>query len=79
MILGREPVAIAAVLAIAINLGMTFGLQLSAEQVTLINALVVGVLALIARQSVYSAPVTQKIADRAAATGNTDIGEPPSG
>lgn len=48
MIFGRQPVAIAAVVAIAINLALTFGLQLSAEQVSLINALVVGVTALIA-------------------------------
>lgn len=52
MILGREPVAIAAVVGIAINLGLTFGLRLTVEQVALINALVVGVLAIIARQNV---------------------------
>lgn len=34
---------------------------------------------LLIRQTVYSPVTTQKIADRAAATGNTDIGEPPSG
>jgi hypothetical protein len=49
MILGREPVAIAAVIGIAINLAITFGLSLTVDQVALINALVVGVLALIAR------------------------------
>jgi hypothetical protein len=52
MILGREPVAIAALIAIAINLALTFGLKLTAEQVSLINALVIGVLMLIARANV---------------------------
>jgi uncharacterized membrane protein len=52
MILGREPAAIAAVIAIAINLGITFGLKLTVEQVAIINALVVGILGLIVRQVV---------------------------
>lgn len=52
MILGREPAAIAGVIAIAINLALTFGLQLTAEQVSLINALVVAALALLVRQNV---------------------------
>jgi uncharacterized membrane protein YgaE (UPF0421/DUF939 family) len=47
MIFGREPAAIAAVIAIAINLAITFGLRLTVEQVALINALVVGILGLI--------------------------------
>ena len=49
---GREPAAIAAVIAIAINLAISFGLRLTVDQVALINALVVGVLGLIVRQSV---------------------------
>lgn len=52
MLLGREPAAIAAVVSIAINLAITFGLHLSIEQVALINALVVAVLALVVRQNV---------------------------
>lgn len=52
MILGREPAAIAAVVSIAINLAITFGLGLSVEQVALVNALVVAGLGLIVRQSV---------------------------
>jgi uncharacterized membrane protein len=52
MIFGREPAAIAAVIAIAINLGITFGLNLTVEQVAIINALVVGILGLIVRQVV---------------------------
>lgn len=51
-IIAREPVAIAAILSIVINLALTFGLRLTAEQVTMINALVVAVLSLIARNVV---------------------------
>jgi hypothetical protein len=51
-ILGREPAAIAAFLAIAINLALTFGLKLSVEQVALANALVVAGLGLLVRQNV---------------------------
>lgn len=52
MILGREPAAVAAFIAIAVNLAITFGLKLSGDQVALINALVVAGLALIVRQAV---------------------------
>lgn len=52
MIFGREPALIAAFIAIAINLAISFGLKLSGEQVSLLNALVVGGLALIVRQVV---------------------------
>lgn len=52
MILGREPAAIAAFVAIAVNLAITFGLQLTVEQVALVNALVVAGLALVVRQAV---------------------------
>ena len=55
MIFGREPAAIAAVIAIAINLAISFGLKLTIEQVALINALVVGILGLIVRR--VSTPV----------------------
>lgn len=50
MIFGREPALIAGFLAIAINLAISFGLRLSAEQVSLLNALVVAGLALAVRQ-----------------------------
>jgi uncharacterized membrane protein len=43
---------IAAAFAIALNLALTFGLKLSADQVALINALVVAVLGIIVRQAV---------------------------
>ena len=52
MIFGREPAAIAAFIAIAINLGLTFGLKLTAEQVALVNTLVVAGLGLLVRQVV---------------------------
>jgi len=51
-IFGREPAAIAAFVAIAINLAITFGLALTIEQVALVNTLVVAGLGLIVRQSV---------------------------
>jgi len=51
-IFGREPAAIAAFIAIAVNLAITFGLNLTTDQVALINALVVAGLALLVRQSV---------------------------
>ena len=51
-IFGREPAAIAAFASIAINLAITFGLNLTVDQVALINALVVAGLALLVRQSV---------------------------
>ena len=49
---GREPAAIAAFLAIAINLAITFGLKLTVDQVALVNTLVVAGLGLLVRQSV---------------------------
>jgi hypothetical protein len=57
-ILKAEPVAIAAFLGIAINLGISFGLHLTQDQVALINALIVAGLALIVRQNV-TAPANQ--------------------
>lgn len=58
-IFGREPVAIAAFFSIALNLAISFGLHLSAEQVALVNALVVAALALLVRSSV-TAPANLK-------------------
>jgi uncharacterized membrane protein len=52
VILGREPAAIAAFIAIAVNLAISFGLNLSVEQISLINALVVAGLAIVVRQNV---------------------------
>ena len=58
-IFGREPVAIAATFAIALNLALTFGLNVSSDQVSLINALVIAILALVVRSNV-TAPANLK-------------------
>ena len=50
--LGREPVAIAAVVRAAILLGTAFGLGWSAEQIAAVMVFVEAVLALLTRQSV---------------------------
>lgn len=52
MLFGRNPALIAGAIAIAINLALSFGLRLTAEQVSLINALVVAILAIIVRDQV---------------------------
>lgn len=65
MIFGREPALIAGFIAIAINLAISFGLKLSAEQVSLLNALVVAGLSLIVRQ------VVTPVADPRLAEGTT--------
>lgn len=52
MLLGRNPALIAGAIAIGINLALSFGLRLTAEQVSLINALVVAILSIIVRDQV---------------------------
>ena len=47
-----EPVATAAVITGAINVGMAFGLQWTAEQVTIVNAFVMLVLGWLVRRKV---------------------------
>jgi Na+/H+ antiporter NhaC len=74
-IFGREPAAIAAFLAIAINLAITFGLSLTVEQISLINALVVAGLALIVRQGSTSL-VAPKLAEGTKVEVVTPQGEP---
>ena len=59
MIFGREPAAIAAFIAIAINLGVSFGLKLTVDQIALVNALVVAGLSLLVRSNV-TAPANLK-------------------
>ncbi len=76
-ILGREPVAIAAFLAIAINLAITFGLKLTVDQVALINSLVIAGLGLIVRQTVYSPTTTKAVAANAAASGDPTVNVTP--
>jgi len=75
MILGREPVAIAGVVAIAINLAISFGLKLTVEQVALVNTLVVGLLALIARSQTTSI-AQPNLPEGTAVTVVTPAGEP---
>lgn len=72
MILGREPAAIAAFIAIAVNLFISFGLKLTIEQVALINALVVAGLGLIVRQSVT--PVNAPVLDAGTVVKTSDTG-----
>jgi len=74
-IFGREPAAIAAFLAIGINLAITFGLSITVEQVALINALVVAGLALIVRQGSTSL-VAPKLAEGTTVTVVTPEGQP---
>ncbi len=51
-VLSREPAALAAVLAIAVNLAVSFGLRLTVDQIAMINALMSAVLGLLVRQNV---------------------------
>lgn len=75
MIFGREPALIAGFIAIAINLAISFGLKLTAEQVSLLNALVVAGLALIVRQVVT--PVADpQLVEGTTVTVVTPAGEP---
>ena len=74
-IFGREPAAIAAFIAIGINLAITFGLDLTVDQIALINALVVAGLALVVRQGSTSL-VAPKLAEGTTVTVVTPQGEP---
>ena len=55
---------------------ITDAINALAQILVLLSPLIAGFLI---RQRVYSPDTTQKIADRAATTGNTDIGTPPEG
>ena len=74
-VFGREPAAIAAFIAIAINLAITFGLDLTVEQISLINALVVAGLALVVRQGSTSL-VAPKLSEGTTVEVVTPQGEP---
>lgn len=52
MIFGREPALITGFIAIAINLGVSFGLHLTGDQIALLNAAIVAFMAVIVRQVV---------------------------
>ena len=53
--INAEPVRWAAVISIALNLAVSYGLRVSTDQVVLLNALVVAILSIIVRGKV--APV----------------------
>ena len=75
MILGREPAAIAAFIAIAVNLAISFGLNLTTEQIALINALVVAGLALLVR-SVVTPTQNPELPEGTRVTVQTAVGQP---
>lgn len=67
--------AVAGSLMLANLLGLTLPDEVLAGVVAITGFVITEVI----RQLVFSMKTTQAIADRAAATGNTDIGSPPSG
>lgn len=69
----------AAAVAGALKLAEMAGVELPPEVLTGVAALAALIATELIRRFVYSPNTTQAIADRAAATGNTDIGSPPSG
>ena len=75
MIFGREPAAIAAFIAIAVNLAISFGLNLTTEQIALINALVVAGLALLVR-SVVTPTASPELPEGTQVTVSTAVGQP---
>jgi hypothetical protein len=75
MIFGREPALIAGFLSIAINLAITFGLNLTADQVALLNALVVAGLALLVRQ-VVTPTANPQLVEGTEVNVTTPAGEP---
>lgn len=60
---GREPALILAVIQAAIALAVGFGLNLTAEQVSLITALVAAIIGVVIRRQVWSPASVQEIAD----------------
>lgn len=76
--LKNEPVLLitAAIIALtALQSAMTAGLEPTDAALAVAQAL----LGFLARSLVYAPETVQKVADRAAETGNTDIGSPPAG
>lgn len=71
--------ASAATVALALKGAELAGVELTSEILAGIAGLTVVIVTELIRRFVYSQDTTQKIADRAADTGNTNIGEPPSG
>lgn len=52
MVFGREPALFLGAISVIVNLAIAFGLQLSAEQVALVNGALAAVVAFAVRQSV---------------------------
>ena len=75
MILGREPVAIAGLIGLAINLLVTFGLHLTVEQIGSINAFAGAVLIVLAR-SQTTPTANPVIPQGTSVTVTTPAGEP---
>ena len=81
-----EPTFIIEMVRLAAILAGAFGLVITADEQAALVAGVTGVIALVSvalaiwnRLKVFSPATTQKLVDRAAATGDTDIGSPPTG
>lgn len=76
----KEPAVIAGAVRVILHAFVLAGiLALDAPLLAGISLAIEVVLTLFVRQNVYNPVTTQKIANRAAATGNTDIGDPPAG
>ena len=71
--------ATAATTAGALKLAEAFGVTLDATQLAAVGTIAALVATELIRRFVYSIKTTQAIADRAEATGDTDIGNPPEG
>lgn len=71
--------AAAGAVAASVWVAGRLGLELTTEVTAGISAIAVFVATEVIRRLVFSIKTTQAIADRAAVTGNTDIGNPPKG
>lgn len=83
-LLEKEPARLiaavgAAVTAVALWLAQQAGFTIPEDWLPWIVLIVGGAIVEAIRQFVYAPDTTQLIADRAATTGNTDIGNPPEG
>lgn len=70
---------ISGILLIAANFGFAPAINVDAAVMTFFNLVAIIATVLGIRQSVFSPRTTERIAERAAETGNTDIGDPPTG
>lgn len=70
---------VSGILLILANFGVAPAVDVPAAVMTVFNLLAILATVLGIRQNVYSPDTTQAIAERAADTGNVDIGDPPKG